>query len=234
MPLRAVFFDAGNTLLYPRVDELARELTAAGYPATVDDFHAVERVAKGKLDAWLWPQLGSAPPQADRFYWMEYLHALLDRLKVPLDQHGTMTTEIVERFRDIQFWSRVFPDTEPALQSLEAAGYFLGVISNSIGTIAEQLDRAGLAGYFRFILDSAVVGVEKPDPAIFHMALDKAGVSAGEAIFIGDTYATDVGGARQAGIRGLLIDRFGCYNDGAVDCRRLRTLGELAEAVREF
>lgn len=234
MPLRAVFFDAGNTLLYPRVDELAAELTAAGYPATVEDFYAVERVAKGKLDAWLWPQLGNAPPQADRMYWMEYLHALLDRLQVPLDQHGTMTTEIVERFRDIQFWSRVFPDTEPALQALESAGHILGVISNSIGTIAEHLARAGLARHFRFILDSAVVGVEKPDPAIFHMALDKAGVAAGEAIFIGDTYATDVGGARQAGIRGLLIDRFGCYDDQAVDCRRLRTLGELAEVVREF
>ena len=234
MPLRAVFFDAGNTLLYPRVDQLAEELTAAGYPATVDDFHAVERVAKAKLDAWLWPQLGSAPPPADRFYWMEYLHALLDRFKVPLDQHGTMTSEIVERFRDIRFWSRVFPDTEPALQSLESAGYILGVISNSVGTIAEQLGRAGLARYFRFILDSALVGVEKPDAAIFHMALDKAGVAAGEAIFIGDTYATDVGGARQAGMRGLLIDRFGCYDGAAVDCRRLRTLGELTEAVREF
>lgn len=235
MPLRAVFFDAGNTLLYPRVDELAEELTTAGYPATVDDFHAVERVAKAKLGAWLWPQLGSnAMLEADRMYWTEYLHELLDRLKVPVEQHGTMTTQIVERFRDVRFWSLVFPDTEPALQSLEDAGYILGVISNSVGTIAEQLGRAGLARYFRFILDSAVVGVEKPDPAIFRMALDKAGVAAGAAIFIGDSYATDVGGARQAGIRGLLIDRFGCYDDAAVDCRRLRTLGELTEAVREF
>lgn len=235
MALRAVFFDAGNTLLYPRVDELAEELTTAGYPATVDDFHAVERASKKKLDAWLWPQLGSnALPQADRMYWTEYLHALLDRLKVPLDQHGTMTTQIVERFREIRFWSRVFPDIEPALQWLEAAGYILGVISNSIGTIAEQLGRAGLARYFRFILDSAAVGVEKPDPAIFRMALDKVNVAPAEAIFIGDSYATDVGGARRAGIRGLLIDRFGCYEDDVVDCRRLRTLGELTEAVHEF
>lgn len=235
MPLRAVFFDAGNTLLYPRVDELAEELTAGGYPATVDDLHAVERASKKKFDSWLWPQLGSnALPQADRMYWTEYLHELLRRLQVPLDRHGKMTAEIVERFRDIRFWSLVFPDTEPALQALESAGYILGVISNSVGTIAEQLGRAGLARYFRFILDSAVVGVEKPDPAIFQMALDKAGVAPEEAIFIGDTYATDVGGARQAGIRGLLIDRFGSYDDDAVNCRRLRTLGELTEAVREF
>ncbi len=234
MPLRAVFFDAGNTLLYPRVDELAAELTASGYPATVEDFAASEREGKKKLDTWLWPKLGTElPPQVDRMYWMEYLHALLDRLKVPLDQHGTMTEQIVERFRDIRFWSRVFPETEPALESLSTAGYILGVISNSIGTIAEQLTRAGLARYFRFILDSAVVGVEKPDPAIFKMALDQAGVAADEAIFIGDTYATDVGGAKQAGIRGVLIDRFGCYDD-SVDCRRIRTLAELTGLVREF
>ena len=234
MPLRAVFFDAGNTLLYPLVDELAEELTASGYPACFEDFCASEREGKKKLDAWLWPQLGGVlPPQVDRMYWMEYLHALLHRIKVPIEQHGRMSEQIIERYRDIRFWSRVFPDTEPTLQALSAGGYTLGVISNSIGTIAEQLERAGLAGYFRFILDSAVVGVEKPHPAIFRMALDQAGVAAGEAIFIGDTYATDVGGAKQAGICGLLIDRFGCYDD-SVACRRLTTLGELTEVVRQF
>jgi putative hydrolase of the HAD superfamily len=234
MALRAIFFDAGNTLLYPRVDELAEELGASGYPASPEDFVASEREGKKKLDAWLWPQLGGVlPPQVDRMYWMEYLHALLDRIKVPIDQHGRMSEQIIERYRDIRFWSRIFPDTEPTLQSLSAEGYTLGVISNSIGTIAEQLTRAGLARYFRFILDSAVVGVEKPDPAIFRMALVNAGVAADEAIFIGDTYATDVGGAKQAGICGVLIDRFACYDD-SVDCRRIRTLAELVRLVREF
>jgi putative hydrolase of the HAD superfamily len=233
MPLRAIFFDAGNTLLYPRIDELAQELTAAGYPATLDDLYAVERAAKKKLDAWLWPQLGSgAAIETDKMYWLEYLHALLDRLRVPADRHGAVTGQVIERFRDIRFWSRVFPDTAPTLESLSALGYTLGVISNSVGTIADQLGRAGLARYFRFILDSAIVGVEKPDPAIFKMALDKADVAAGEAIFIGDTYATDVGGAGQAGIRGVLIDRFDCYDD-SVSCPRVTTLGELIEVVRQ-
>jgi putative hydrolase of the HAD superfamily len=233
MPLRAIFFDAGNTLLYPRVDELAQELTAAEFPATVEDFYVAEREAKRKLDAWLWPRLGTTelPAQADRMYWVEYLRALLERLKVPADRHAALTEQLAERFRDIRFWSRVFPDTEPVLQSLEASGYTLGVISNSVGTIADQLGRAGLGRYFRFILDSAVVGVEKPNPAIFNMALDQAGVPAGDALFIGDTYAIDVGGAGQVGIRAVLIDRFGCYDD-SVGCRRLTTLGQLTEFVR--
>src|SRR5271155_3361953 len=70
-PIRGIFFDAGNTLLYPRVEELAQELTDAGFPATTADFHAAERLAKKKFDEWLWPLLESdeLPPAVDRLYW---------------------------------------------------------------------------------------------------------------------------------------------------------------------
>jgi putative hydrolase of the HAD superfamily len=194
----------------------------------VADFHAAERLGKKKFDEWLLPLLQSdeLPPAVDRLYWTEYLHALMDRIHVPVDQHGAITERVIERFRDIRFWSRVFPDTEPVLGSLRDTGYYLGVISNSVGTMEEQLGRVGLASYFRTILDSAVVGVEKPHPEIFHMAIGQAALSPAEALFIGDTYATDIGGARRAGLRGVLIDRFGVYDDG-VDCPRVRSLDEL-------
>lgn len=227
-PIRAVFFDAGNTLLYPRVEDLAQELSSTGYPATVEDFLAAERTAKKKFDEWLWPRLesGEIPEAVDRLYWTEYLHALMERIHVPLDQHGTVSEQVIQRFRDIQFWSRIFPDTEPALRSLRDTGYYMGVISNSVGTMEEQLNRVGLASYFRTILDSAVVGVEKPHPEIFRMATDHAGIAPAEALFIGDTYATDIRGARRAGLQGMLIDRFGVYDDG-VDSSRVRSLEEL-------
>ncbi|HXJ94537.1 MAG TPA: HAD-IA family hydrolase [Terriglobia bacterium] len=227
-PIRGIFFDAGNTLLYPRVEELAQELTDVGFPATVADFHAAERLAKKKFDEWLWPLLerGEVPPAVDRLYWTEYLHALMHRIRVPVDQHGAVSEQVIERFRDIQFWSRVFPDTEPVLRWLRDSGYYLGVISNSVGTMEQQLNRVGLAPYFRTILDSAVVGVEKPHPEIFNMAIRQAAISPSQALFIGDTYATDVGGARNAGLQGVLIDRFGIYDDG-LDYPRLRSLEEL-------
>src|SRR5215469_1430172 len=115
--IRGIFFDAGNTLLYPRVEELAQELTDAGFPATVADFHAAERLAKRKFDEWLWPLLksGELPPAVDRLYWTQYLHALMDRIHVSIEQHGAIADQVIERFRDIRFWSRVFPDTEPTL-----------------------------------------------------------------------------------------------------------------------
>jgi len=232
--IRGIFFDAGNTLLYPRVEELAQELTAAGFPATVEDFHASERSAKQKFDDWLWPRLksGEIPEAVDRLYWTEYLHALMDHIHVPIERHGAISEQVIERFRDIQFWSRVFPDTEPTLRWLQESGYYLGVISNSVGTMEQQLNRVGLAPYFRTILDSAVIGVEKPHREIFQMAVDQAAISPSEALFIGDTYATDIGGARKAGLHGVLIDRFGMYGDW-VDCPRLRSLDELRPLLAE-
>ncbi|HEY6292986.1 MAG TPA: HAD family hydrolase [Terriglobia bacterium] len=235
MPLRAIFFDAGNTLLYPRVNDLAEELTAIGFPATVEDFYASEREGKKKLDAWLWPKLESRelPPLVDRVYWTEFLRALLDRLRVLGEKRDSVTHQVIERFRDIRFWSRVFPETEPLLGKLRSAGYYLGVISNSVGTMERQLGRVGLAPYFRTILDSAVVGVEKPHAAIFNMALESAGVSPAEAVFIGDTYSTDIGGARLAGVRAVLIDRVAAYDDG-VDCPRITSLDQLEPVLQNL
>ena len=233
--IKAIFFDAGNTLIYPRLDEMAAELTAGGYPASVEDFYASESEGKKKLDAWLGPLLETRamPPQVDRVYWTEYIHALLRRLRVPLTAHSAVTNQIIERFREIQFWSRVFPETVPLLTRLRDEGYYLGVISNSVGTMEEQLERVGLARYFRTILDSAVVGVEKPHPAIFNMALERAEISADEALFVGDTYGTDIGGARLAGLRGVLIDRFGVYGE-TVSCPRIRSLDGLLAVLDGF
>jgi len=233
--LRAIFFDAGSTLIYPRVGELAGELTAFGFPASVEDFRMAECMGKRKLEEFLWPKIESReiPPQADSIYWLEYVRALLDRLCVPLHLHGDVTRRIVERFRDLRFWSEVFPDTEPLLQTLRTQRYYLGVISNSIGTIEEQLGCVGLASYFRTVLDSALVGVEKPNPGIFQMALDRAQVSAREAVFVGDLYATDIGGAHLAGIAGVLMDRFGAYDD-SVACPRITSFDALPEVLGQL
>ncbi len=224
---RAIFFDAGNTLIFPRLEELAQDLTGQGYPAQVEDFHAAERAGKQKLDEWLWPQirLGEVPRTIDHFYWGAYLRALVERLGAPEAEHGRLMLRVAEGFRDITLWSRVLPETPPYLEKLRAEGYFLGVISNSIGTMEEQLARLDLARYFQMVIDSAVVGVEKPHPEIFKMALARAGVAPAETVFVGDTHATDIGGAQLAGLRGVLIDRVGAYPAAA--CPRISSLPEL-------
>jgi putative hydrolase of the HAD superfamily len=86
-----------------------------------------------------------------------------------------------------------------------------------------------LAPYFRFVLDSRVVGVEKPDPRIFQMALDRAGVAPDEAVYIGDLYSIDVVGSRAAGLDAILLDPAGLW--GHVDCVKARDLLEAADLI---
>ena len=225
--IRAVFLDAGNTLVFPRIEVIITDLKEHGHSATPEDFYHAERVAKQKLDDWLWPQIraGKVPEQIDYYYWSEYLRELTRRLGAPESERGELIQRLIESFQNIQLWSRVMPDTPAFLERLLAQGYLLGVISNSIGTLEDQLVRLGLARYFQAILDSAIVGIQKPHPGIFKLALQRAAVEGSEAVFVGDTYATDVGGAQLAGLTGVLMDTVGAYPQAA--CLKISSLPEL-------
>ena len=230
--VRAIFFDAGNTLLYPRLDERVRDLTEAGFPARVEDFYAAERVAKQKLDEWMWPQIrsGEVPRTIDHHYWSDYLTALMGFIGAPESEQARLINLVLDGFRNIRTWSVVMPETPGYLAALRDQGYFLGVISNSGGTLEDQFRHLGLREYFQVVFDSAIVGVEKPHPEIFQLALASAKVAPDEVVFVGDTHATDIGGAQLAGWRGVLIDRVGAYPHA--ECPRISSLPEL-DAVLE-
>jgi HAD superfamily hydrolase (TIGR01509 family) len=233
--IRAVLFDAGNTLVFPRVEEIARQLTELGYAATPEDFYEAERVGKRKLDDWLWPLLRSReiPRSADYYYWTAYLHALVDRVGVPEGKRYAVGVELAGSFKQISIWSRVLPETSACLEALRRKSFLLGVISNSLGLIEAQLQNVGLADYFQFILDSHYVGVEKPHPEIFQVALDRCGCVASEAVFVGDLYSTDIGGAQSAGLHGVLLDWIGAYPEAAVPrITSLQDLGRVLAALQ--
>jgi len=230
---RAIFFDAGYTLLFPQLERLAQDLEAAGFPACVEHFQQAERAGKKKLDEALWPQLrgGRVPRAINHVFWEHYLDALMELIGVPAEDRTAAIELVVERLRDIHTWSIVLPETVPVLKSLKSAGYFLAVISNSEGTVEGELGRAGLGEYLEFVIDSSVVGVEKPHPEIFEIALERAGMKPHQALYIGDTYATDIGGAQLAGLRGVLIDRVGAYPDAA--CPRITSLSQLSTLLEQ-
>jgi len=232
--VRAIFFDAGNTLIYPRLEILVEDLAVQGYTATEEDFFASERLGKRKLDEWLWPQIrqGVVPPSVDQYYWTEYLKALMERIHAPEAERTKLMLRLIDGFRQNSLWSRVMPETRPYLQALRHRGYSLGVISNSIGTIEAQLTQLELAPYFQTILDSAVVGIEKPNRGIFRLALERAQVRPDQAVFVGDTNATDVGGAQLSGLRPVLIDRVGAYPDATAP--RITSLPELDAVLEEM
>lgn len=231
--LRAVFLDAGNTLLFPQLETLVRDLDQAGFPACVELFNKAERVGKKKLDEVLWPQIRNrrVPRATNHVYWEYYLDALMEQIGAPAEARTVAIELLMERFRDIHTWSKVLPETIPVLRSLKSAGYLLAVISNSDGTVEGELQRAGLFDYLGFVIDSSIVGVEKPHPEIFQIALERANVEPREALYIGDTYATDIGGAQLAGLRGVLMDPVGAYPDAV--CPRITSLSELTSLVEQ-
>jgi len=124
----------------------------------------------------------------------------------------------------------LYPDVEPTLQTLAADGYALGLISNAPADTKKAVTALGLTKYLGTVVISGVVGYSKPHPEIFRIALREAGVSAGEAVHVGDLYEADVVGARRAGIEGILIDRDNFYP--TLDCPRVRSLSGVYDFIR--
>jgi putative hydrolase of the HAD superfamily len=122
-----------------------------------------------------------------------------------------------------------FPDALPALQSLRRSGRRLVVVSNWDVSLVRVLRNLGLEPMLDAVVTSAGAGARKPSLAIFEQALSLAGVSAGDAIHVGDSLDEDVAGALRAGIEPILIDR----GDGppVAGVRTISSLSELAASV---
>jgi putative hydrolase of the HAD superfamily len=118
---------------------------------------------------------------------------------------------------------RVFPDVEGTLREAHARGLHVGVISNWDDRLRALLDGLGLAQNFDSMTISCEVGVEKPSEGIFLAALRTAGVSAADAIHVGDCYEEDVRGAEAVGMRAVLVGRNQETSNGIRDLRAIWT-----------
>jgi len=135
---------------------------------------------------------------------------------------------IWEKVRQIPYGLALFDDVLPALDLLKLRELTLGVLSNidrDMETLSQEL---GLGPYLDFTVTSGEVGRGKPHPPIFLMALERAGVEPRKALHIGDSYASDVVGARGVGIHPLLLDRDGTQTR-VTDCPRISSLMEVPE-----
>jgi putative hydrolase of the HAD superfamily len=108
-----------------------------------------------------------------------------------------------------------FPDAPPALRELRARGLRLVVASNWDCSLPEVLRAAGLDGLVDGVVTSAEVGAAKPDGRLFRAALELAGCEPDQAVYVGDSPATDIEGAAAAGLRAVLVDRDGTHG-GAI------------------
>jgi putative hydrolase of the HAD superfamily len=134
----------------------------------------------------------------------------LDRFLLAMGVEGRPEREaaarrIAREHAQSNLWSGAAPGARETLEVLAQRGYRLGVVSNADGRVRRLLEDAGLATHLEIILDSAHVGVEKPDPRIFLAATEDLGLPPSSCAYIGDVYEIDILGARSAGLRAILI-----------------------------
>jgi putative hydrolase of the HAD superfamily len=126
---------------------------------------------------------------------------------------------------------RAFPDALPLLRTLRGHGIRVVAASNWDASLAEALERTGLASHLDGSVSSAVVGAAKPDPAVFQAALDLAGCEAANAFHVGDSPQADVDGARAAGVDVALLDRHGVLPDPPDGVPKLSSLAEVPSVI---
>jgi putative hydrolase of the HAD superfamily len=127
--------------------------------------------------------------------------------------------------RGYGLWHHPLAGVAKAIEALRRNGIRVAVVSNSDGSVTESLARAGLADLFEFVIDSHEVGVSKPNPKIFEVALERMGLGPSEAWYVGDSVFHDVNGALAASMaRAILVDPYGLGPDDVVKVRSVTEL----------
>jgi putative hydrolase of the HAD superfamily len=222
---RTVFLDAGGVMITPNFPRLVDALARRGIVASADALAAAEPFIKRQLDHA--PTIQSTD---DRLRGYVYFDLILERVGIATSAITEAAVEELVAFNGREgAWDLVTPGAVEALTRLRNASCRLVVVSNSNGRVRRILRRTGLEPYLDLVLDSQEEGVEKPNPRIFEIALERSQADRASTIHCGDIYHIDVAGARAAGLPAVLLDSAGLYTDA--DCPRVRSLPEFADRL---
>jgi HAD superfamily hydrolase (TIGR01509 family) len=217
---RFIFFDVGNTLLFPNRARMLAPLPQENHP-TLAAWQALERRTKQEFDR------GLMSGKVDHGFWWTFHTYLLQQLNA-LDE-GVLD-QLVENTQNSANWDQILPGTRDALERIRQQ-YAIAIISNADGRIDAVLRRCGICDCFASITDSGSVGHEKPHPAIFAAALREMHADPAESLYVGDVYSVDYAGARNAGMQALLFDVAGAYCEQ--EFPRVESLAELESWLKE-
>jgi putative hydrolase of the HAD superfamily len=220
--LKAIFFDVGNTLLFPNRERIHAPLAERGFMPDADLLRDLECRTKNQFDGMI-TKNGST----DHGFWWMFYSQLLSEIGLKDD---AIRDQLVASIRNSGNWDVIRPGTAEQLREI-GERYLIAVISNADGKIDEVLQRCGIADCFRTITDSGLVGYEKPHPEIFRHALKSMKAAPGESLYVGDVYSVDYLGATGAGMQAMLMDAPGAYRDKGVP--RVESLEELQAVLRE-
>ena len=204
---RVIFFDIGNTLLFPNRAKMLAPITSDRHP-TPEQWQALERRTKTEFDR------GMQRGLVDHGFWWIFHNHLLHDMNESSDD-GTreqLVRELVRNTQNSANWDQILPGTRAALDRIREQ-FRIAVISNADGKIQTILSRCGIGECFESITDSGLVGFEKPRPEIFQAALKAMNAQAAESLYVGDVYSVDYVGATNAGMQAVLFDVAGAYRD---------------------
>jgi putative hydrolase of the HAD superfamily len=225
--IKAVFFDWLNTLVHPepeRHEIYLRTYRKFGVELDAEklmkDILLAEAVlAEGNPFRW-----GESETETEEPH-LRYQEMLLAESGLKLERE-----QILDVIRYLNQWGEqvslvLYSDVLPALSRLKERGFILGMLTNMQKRRAVVYRELGLEPYLDVVVTSEEAGATKPKPPIFRLALERAGVTAQETVYIGDQYGTDVVGARRVDITPILIDRYDLEPEAGCLC--IRSLAEL-------
>jgi len=203
--IEAIFLDLGNTLRILLKDEehqarARREIARLAGTTTGPDAFCAEIDRRYKVyRKWATAQWTEA---SEAELWTRWL--LPD---YPAELIAPRATELTFQYRQSMGRRVVQEDGRAVIMELHRRGYTLGIISNVITSqeIPDWLEADGLTPYFKAVVMSSVFGKRKPDPAIYHEAARLAGVEPARCVYVGDNFARDVAGTRNAGFGMIII-----------------------------
>jgi putative hydrolase of the HAD superfamily len=231
-PIRAILFDMDGTLRYNRPrfnDILAKFAIEYGAADTRDNRCRAER--------WLhyyWAQSDDALLDIETYgnmvpaFWENHTRRYLVAYGHPSDQAEKVAPEVYRRMNaeyNPQPW--IPPDVFDVLRKLRQAGFLLGIVSNRTHPLTAELEGFGLNDYVDLTLTAGEVNSWKPDTGIFLEAILRLQVKPEEVLYVGDNYYADVIGARNAGLRPVLLDPDGVFPE--VECDVIRNLPDLID-----
>jgi REG-2-like HAD superfamily hydrolase len=230
-----VLFDAGETLLRPEPsfpELIVRLLRSRGVEIEHDEPEWIERalgtVFRAMDDLVVNREQFSTSFERSRAFWTAIYSRLLRELDVD-DPGGAHALFLYEEFTKPEHYA-LFPDALPALRELVADGYALGIVSNFEEWLTVLLERLGVLPLMSVVVVSGREGIEKPNPEIFRRALERIGVTAERAVYVGDNPRIDVEPAVAMGMGAVLVDRRGVH--AAFEGTKVRSLEQIPSVLR--
>ena len=222
----AVLLDVGGVFFIPHHRLLGPPLQAAGGSAAEAVIDRAHYAGMAAMDA------------TGQLDWDAYKAGLALAAGVPPPRVAEAVLGLNGALGSANLWSRLLPGSVEGLRARAATGVHIAIVSNSDGTVERLLAESGVCQVGAgpgvevvAVIDSRVVGFEKPDARIFHCALDRLGTGPGRAVHVGDTAFADVDGARAAGVRSLHLDPYGDCPRPRGDHEHVRSLLEVAALV---